>query len=178
MVKYTRWLILVNQNKAFLLLLLLLLCSFQSSHTSVSWWFLIGVWMTVCLLKSSEPFLGIWPILIMMLFRWSPLILFFPSPSDPLTVFRTPITTGISVTFMFHTFFSSLARSRYYLSLHFLSFLHCGQFEWQSPLFSRISFFCCLSLGLVIWPRLVDPFRPQNLREVCVSHHHHHYCYY
>ena len=31
-------------------------------------------------------------------------------------------------------------------------------------------FFCWLSLGLVVWPRLGDPYTSQNPREVCVSH--------
>ena len=56
-------------------------------------------------------------------------------------------------------------------------------------------FFCCLSLGLIIWPRLGDPFVSQNPREVYESHSsgrilgsdyticlcgqiHYHHCYY
>ena len=52
-----------------------------------------------------------------------PLISKFSSPcTNPLgTVPSTPITTGITIIFMFHKFFSSLARSAY-LSLFSLSF--------------------------------------------------------
>ena len=32
-------------------------------HISISWWFLIGVWVIEILLKSSEHFLIFWPIL-------------------------------------------------------------------------------------------------------------------
>ena len=71
----------------------------------------------------------------------------------------------------------------------FLSVLLCGQPERQSPLFGRFSFFFCfflgggcsfffffffylllLSLGLVVWLRLGDPFESQNPREFCASH--------
>ena len=56
--------------------------------------------------------------------------------TNPLvTVPRAPITFGITVTFMFHNFFSSLARSRYYPSFRFLSTLLCGQPEQQSSFF-------------------------------------------
>ena len=54
------------------------------------------------------------------------------------TVLSAPITIGITVTFMFHSFFSSLARSRY-LSLFLFPF--SGQPGWQNPLFSRFLFF-------------------------------------
>ena len=58
--------------------------------------------------------------------------------TNPLvTVPRVPITIGITVTFMFHSFFNSLARSRYF---HFLSILLCGQPGQQSPQFGKFSF--------------------------------------
>ena len=60
-------------------------------------------------------------------------------------------------------FFQFPNRSRY-LSLFSLSGM--AKSSVQQVLF----FFCWLSLGLVIWPRLSDPFISQNLREVCVSH--------
>ena len=52
---------------------------------------------------------------------------------------NAPITIGIIVTFMFHTFFNSLARSRYlsFFSLSF-SFIQPGQ---QSPQFCKFFFF-------------------------------------
>ena len=62
--------------------------------------------------------------------------------NNPLvTVTKAPITTGIIVTFMFHSFFNSLARSRY-LSLFSHSFsLFCGLPGQQSRQFCRFSFF-------------------------------------
>ena len=46
--------------------------------------------------------------------------------NDPLvTVPKAPITIGIIVTFMFHSFFNSLARSSYYLTFQILSVLFC-----------------------------------------------------
>ena len=87
-----------------------------------------------------------------------------------------PITIGITITFMCHSFFfQSLGRliksiflnifKNIYLSFCFFLIL-LGR---QSPLFNRFSFFCWLSLGLVIWPRLGDLFEFQNPREVCAS---------
>ena len=45
-----------------------------------------------------------------------------PFSNSLVTVPNTPITIGIIVTCMFHSFFNSLARSRYFLS-HFFSFI-------------------------------------------------------
>ena len=56
------------------------------------------------------------------------------------TVLSEPVRTGITATFMFHSFFSSLARSRYLPFFRFLSVLLCGQPELQCPLFGRFSF--------------------------------------
>ena len=87
----------------------------------------------------------------------------------------TPVTIGITVTFMFHccwVFFTSLAMSRHlcFFSLFF-------QFY---PVISRngkvyiffifyFLFFCWLSLGLVVWPRFSDPFVSQNPLVVCAT---------
>ena len=56
-------------------------------HTSVCWWFLTGVWVTASLLKSLGLFIVFRPILIILLFGWSPPILLFPSPPVPLSIF-------------------------------------------------------------------------------------------
>ena len=70
-----------------------------------------------------------------------------PKSSSPcinplMTVLRAPITIGISVLFMFLSFFfSSLARSAYILAFRFFSVLLCGQLEQQCPLFSKFFFF-------------------------------------
>ena len=92
-------------------------------------------------------------------------------PSSPctnplVTVPRVPITIGITVTFMFHSFFNSLARSRY---LSFFSLIHiyfdvCRDSNVPN---SASSLFLLSSIGLVVWPR---SFVSQNARRVCASH--------
>ena len=66
-----------------------------------------------------------------------------PFRNPLVTVPKAPITIGIIVTFMIHSFFlNSLARSRYsYPSFHILSVLFCGQPEQQSRQFCKFSFF-------------------------------------
>ena len=64
-----------------------------------------------------------------------------------------PIRTSITITFLSHTFFSSLARSKY-LSLLSLSFIFN---LWSAGMANSTIWqvlFCWLSLGLVVWPRL------------------------
>ena len=74
--------------------------------------------------------------------------------SNPLvTVPNAPITIGIIVICMFHSFFNSLARSRY-LSFfsHSFSFI-----MWDSKVdYFASSLFCWLLLSLVFWPGLGD----------------------
>ena len=77
-----------------------------------------------------------------------------PFNSPLVTVPKAPIRIGIIVTFMFHSFFNSLARSRgTYPSFHFLSVLFCGQPGQQSPQFCKFSFFTIRS-GLLVVIRL------------------------
>ena len=53
-----------------------------------------------------------------------------------------------------------------YLSFCFLWFPLCGLPGWQSSLFGWFFFFFCwVSLGPVVWPRLGDLFVSQNPRE-------------
>ena len=80
--------------------------------------------------------------------------------SNPLvTVPKAPITIGIIVTFILHSFFNSLASSRY---LSF--FLHSFSFI--------LFFFCCcwLLLGRVFWPRFGDPSECQSPKGVYMCH--------
>ena len=82
-----------------------------------------------------------------------------------------PITISITITFMFHSFILVLQQGLdINLSFCFLLILLCGLLRGQYPLFSRFSFFCWLSLGLVIGLRLGDLFISQNPRELCASH--------
>ena len=85
--------------------------------------------------------------------------------SNPLvTVPNAPITIGIIVTCMFHSFFNSLARSRYLISFTFFQFSFYSVVSrdskvdyFASSLFFLFFFFCWLLLGLLFWPRLGDP---------------------
>ena len=89
--------------------------------------------------------------------------------SNPLvTVPKAPITIGIIVTFMFHSFFNSLARSRY-LSFfsHSFSFILWSAGTARSTILQFL-FFCWLLLGLVFWPRFGDPCICQSQRSLCV----------
>ena len=81
--------------------------------------------------------------------------------NNPLVIVpNAPITIGTIITFIFHSFFNSLARSRCLSFFHFPSDLSCGPPGQQSLQFCRFSFFCCCWLlwGLVFWLRLGDPF--------------------
>ena len=124
----------------------------DSKGPQVSWTFLsilavlnnAVVWMVSTLPPTSSPF------------------------NNPLvTVPKAPITIGIMVTFMNHSFFNPLARSRY-LSLfsHPFSFILWSAGTAKSTMlliffsffFSFFFFFCWLLEGLVFWLRLGDPF--------------------
>ena len=136
-------------------------------HTSVSRWFLIGVWVTASLIKSPELSIpdDLNNALVWIVSTLPP----FSNFSSPFTNFlvtvpSAPITMSITVTFMFNCFFSSLARSRYlssscsivllvllqspfiHLPFRFLSFL-LYDLPWrQSPQFGKFSFFVLLTI--------------------------------
>ena len=81
-----------------------------------------------------------------------------------MTVPSLPLTIVIAITFIFHIFFSSLARSRF-LSLFLLSFsftLWSAGTVKSTPRQILVCRFCWLSLGLVVWLRLVDLFVSQT----------------
>ena len=78
--------------------------------------------------------------------------------SNPLViVLEAPITIGIIVTCMFHSFFNSLARSRYlsFFSHSFSLILWLARIAKSTLL--QFLFFCLLLLGLVFWLRFGDP---------------------
>ena len=80
--------------------------------------------------------------------------------SNPLvTVPKAPITIGIIVTCMFHSFSNSLARSRY-LSFfsHSFSFILWSAGTAKSTILQVLFFFFFDYNCLVFWPRLVDSF--------------------
>ena len=74
--------------------------------------------------------------------------------------------------FIIHSFFSSLIGSRY-ISLFFLFFQFYSVVSRHSKVHNFTSclsfFFNWLSLDLVVWQRLDDPFVYQNPWEVCAS---------
>ena len=88
--------------------------------------------------------------------------------NNPLvTVPKAPITIGIIVTFMFHSFFSSQARSRYLSFFHFLSVLFCGHPVPQSPQFCKFFFFFFFFLTIIRYGLLAE-----IRRFVCMSKSH------
>ena len=96
---------------------------------------------------------------------------FISKPSSPytnplMTVPGVPITTGITVTFMFYIFFNSLARSRYQSFFSFSFNLNLRSAETAKSTIREFLFL--LFLGLVVRPRLNDPFVSLNPREFCV----------
>ena len=126
-----------------------------------------------------------WPQISWSLFSilWSIYCLDDPlisKPSSPctnplVTVPSATITTGITVTFMFHSFFSSLASSMYLIAFfHFYSVVNGDSKAHNSASFLSFFFFCrccCWLLqSLVVWPRFGDPFVCQNPRGVCESY--------
>ena len=83
-----------------------------------------------------------------------------PFRNPLVTVPNAPITIGIIVTSMFHSFFNSLARSRY-LSFfsHSFSFILWSAETAKSTILQVLFFCCCcwLLFGLVFRPRWGDP---------------------
>ena len=96
--------------------------------------------------------------------------------SNPVTFPNAPITIGIIVTFMFHSFFNSLERSRV-LSFfsHSFSFILWSAGTAKSTILN-ILFFCWFLLGLVFWPGLGDPCVCQSPIGVYYHYYHYYYC--
>ena len=81
-------------------------------------------------------------------------------------VLSEPMTTDITVTFMFHSFFNSLARSRY---LSFFSLLFCGQPELQIPQFGKVSFFLIITRSGLLVEIRGSVCISKSQRSLCVS---------
>ena len=84
--------------------------SLRAFYINVCWWSLTEVEVRGILLKSLGLISVFWPISIMQVFGWCPIVILFIIPSatffNPLvTVPRAPITIRIHVTFMFHWVF-------------------------------------------------------------------------
>ena len=87
--------------------------------------------------------------------------------NNPLvTVPKTPITIGIIVSFMFHSFFLILLQGRgTYPSFHFISVLFTGQPEQQSRQFCKFSFLLSGLLAEIRWSVCTS----KSYRSFCVS---------
>ena len=162
----------LSQNLGLLLLLLLFIRVF---HISVSWWSFTGDWVTTNLLKSPGLFSVFWPFSI-MLFFWTvstrPPTSKSSSPFNNLlvTVPKAPITIAMIVTLMFHSFFNSLAKSRY-LSLfsHYFSFILSSAGTANSTILLIFFFLLIIIrsglLAKIRWSVGISKF----LRGLCVS---------
>ena len=90
--------------------------------------------------------------------------------SPLMTVLSAPITIGIIITFMFYSVCNSLLSSGYLsLFLLYFSFIMWSAGTAKSTI-QQVHFFCWLSLGLVVRPRLGELFLSQNPKEFCASH--------
>ena len=110
-----------------------------------------------------------------------------PCTISLVTVPSAPITTGITVTFMFNSFFQLPSKVQVLISL-FPHFKFYSVISWNGKVHNSAGslllfflffffflvffffFFFWLSLCLVVWPRLGDPFVSQNPWKLCASH--------
>ena len=164
----------IGAGLCILLLLLLFLASF--SHP--------GEMMVFHCSLSDNRFPQVSRILLSILVYLNNTVVWMVSARHPIsnssnplfkskkTVPSAPLTIGITVTFMFHSFFSSLARSKYmYLFLFcFLWFSHCDPQGRQSPPFGSFS------LLIISWSSLLASIRwsisilkPQRILRVSFS---------
>ena len=140
----------LEKNVFFLLIIIIIIHFLRVFHISVSWWSFTEVWVTASLRKSPGLFSVLWPISIMLQFGWSPprplISKTFSSFNNLLvTVRKAPIPIGLIVTFMFHSFFSSLAKCLgSFLSFHFfIQFYSEVSRDSEVPNFASSLFLCC-----------------------------------
>ena len=85
--------------------------------------------------------------------------------NNPLiTVPKAPITIGIIVTFMFHSFSIPQQTRGTYPSFHILSVLFCGQPEQQSRQFYKFSFFVVVVDYNKVWSSGLDQVIRLNVK--------------
>ena len=145
--------------------LLSLFYFFGDIHISGSWWFSTRVWViaTPQVLRTLLSILAdlnnavVWTVTTRLVISKSS----GPCTNPLVTVPRAPITIGNIVTFMFHSFFNFLARSRY-LSLFSLSF----NFILWSDRTAKFTILQVLSFLLIIrWSVYIS----KSQRSLCVS---------
>ena len=107
--------------------ILLLSYSLRVFHSIVSWWFSIEVWVTTSLLKSAGLISIFWPISIMLLFGWLPLVLLFACSPVPDQSF-SDCTESTNSTFYHGHFHLSLIGIilRWGFLIWDLIFIYCG----------------------------------------------------
>ena len=116
-----------------------------------------------------------WSILAMLEEFWMvftrPLISKSSNPriNSLVTVPRAPIKIGITITFMFHSFFNSQTRSLY-LSFFSFSFDFTLWSARNGKVHNFASSLFLIDYYLVVWPRLDYLFVSQDPWEVYVSH--------
>ena len=147
----------------FLLLLLLLLFTHWVFHISFTWWFFTRARTLLSILAVLNSSL-VWMVSIL-----SPTSKSSSPFNNPLvTVPKAPITIGTIITFMFHSFFNSLAKSRY------LSFSHSFSFILWSAETAKSTILQILLLLIIIRSGLLAEFRwsvcmSKSHRSLCVS---------
>ena len=119
--------------------------------------------------KSPGLFSVFWLILIMLL-GWSPLILLFLSPPVLVPILwwlpSAPITIGITVAFMFHSFSILEQGPGTYLSFCFLSILLFGQLGQQIPQLGKFSSFLFFILFVCVCVCVLTIIRSGHLAEI------------
>ena len=130
--------------------------------------------------KTPGLVLIYWPISTMLYFGWPPLVILFPSPLVPVPNFWWIYQAwllqlaSLPLSCYFHRFFFQFSCKvqvfiflfillQFYSDVNQKSKVH---YSAGSPFF----FFFLLSLDLVVWPRLGDPFVSQNTKEFCACH--------
>ena len=147
---------------AFTIIIIIIIYSFRVFHSSASSWFFTGVWVTASIFRYPVLASLFWPFSAMLSF-W--IVSTRPPTSksskpfnNPLVIVpKSPIIIGTIVTFMFHSFFNSLARSRYLSFVFHIPSLVSRDSKVDN--FANSLFCCCWLLwGLVFWSGLGDPF--------------------
>ena len=169
-----------NNNIFIIIIIIIIIYSFRVFHINVSWWFFH--WS---LSDSKSPQVSRTRLRILVVF--SNAVIWIVSNRQPYSkssrlfnnplviVPKAPITIGTIVTFMFHSFFYSLTRSRY-LSFfsHSISVILCSAGTAKSTilqiLFLFFFFFLLIFLrsGLLAWIKW-SVCMLKSLRSLCVS---------
>ena len=166
----------VSWYENYLLRIMIIIYSLRGFHISVSWWFFTGGLSDSKSPQVSRTLLSILAVLhnaiIWIVSTHLPTSKSSrPSNNHFVTVPRAPITIGTIVTFMFHSFFNSLARSRY-LSFfsHSFSFILWSAGTAKSTILQILFFF----LYVIIKSSLLAGIRwymymSKSHRSLCVS---------